>query len=167
MENRIVIYGQTAIGLIFIPEARLKAVLKDYEALEIAKTWGELREMVSPEMFAVFQKHAGYSDATLKDDLPLNPNEVFYYESPEALMHPEIEMSEWVPKEIQEKYGQLSRYYAMDGNVPKGQILNLDEDRMVEIVAALEEHGYVCRRDDDQVDAYFQPAFDPFEFPDP
>jgi len=167
MENKTVVYSQTAIGLIFILESRLQAVLKDYEALEIAKTWGELREMVSSEMFAVFQKHAGYSDATLKDEFPLNPNEVFYYESPEALMYPEIEMSEWVPKEIQEKYGQLSRYNAMDGNVPRGQILNLDEDRMVEIVAALEEHGYTCRRDDDQVDFYFQPAFDPNEFPDP
>jgi hypothetical protein len=40
-------------------------------------------------------------------------------ESPEFICNPEIEMTAWVPEEIQEKFGKHTRYYASDGNVPK------------------------------------------------
>ena len=64
------------------------------------------------------------------------------------IANPEIEMSSWVPKEIQGKYGSLSRYYSMDGNAPSGNILSFDEAKLKELVKDFEERGFVCRKDD-------------------
>ncbi len=54
-------------------------------------------------------------------ETPFTPNDVLTYE--ELPANPEIEMSEWMPEEIQEKFGRKMRYYAMDMNVPRGEIL--------------------------------------------
>jgi hypothetical protein len=74
-------------------------------------------------------------------------------------------MSEWMPAEIQEKYGTKMRYAAMDMNVPGGDILVLEEKQMDVIVAELEKLGFVCRRDDDLLMAGTTLDFDPDEYP--
>jgi len=79
--------------------------------------------------------------------------------------NPEIEMTEWMPMEIQEKFGQKMRYYAMDMNVPDAEILVLEEEQMDEIAAELEKHGYVCKRDDDLLMAGTTLDFDPDDYP--
>ncbi|MEN6580669.1 MAG: hypothetical protein ABFD05_08585, partial [Anaerolineaceae bacterium] len=78
---------------------------------------------------------------------------------------PEIEMSEWMPEEIQAKFGRKMSYSAMDINVPEGEILVLDEKQMDEIVAELEKLGYECRRDDDLLIAGTSLDFDPDDYP--
>jgi hypothetical protein len=70
-----------------------------------------------------------------------------------------------MPVEIQEKYVSKSRYYAMDMNVPSGEVLNLSEEHMDEIAAALEEAGYHTRRDDDLINAAITLDFDPDDYP--
>lgn len=74
-------------------------------------------------------------------------------------------MTEWMPKEIQEKFGRKMRYAAMDMNIPKGEILVLDVNQMDEIVAALEEFGYICKRDDDLLVVATTMDFDPDDYP--
>ncbi|MEI6291036.1 MAG: hypothetical protein WCP19_11445, partial [Chloroflexota bacterium] len=61
---------------------------------------------------------------------------------------PEIEMSSWVPQDIQDKYGKITHYYLCSGLAPKGDVLILDVNRMDEIVSAMQSYGYTCRRDD-------------------
>lgn len=77
-------------------------------------------------------------------------------------------MSEWMPEEIQAKFGRKMGYSAMDMNVPGGSILVLKEKQMDKIVAELEKLGYVCRRDDDLLMAGTTLDFDPddYAFPD-
>ena len=87
----------------------------------------------------------------------------FFYENPPG--HPEIEMSSWVPKEIQDKFGLLKQYYAMDGNVPGGNILILDESRMDEIVKEMESHGFHCIRNDSLIEEAYGTSFNPEDFP--
>jgi hypothetical protein len=63
------------------------------------------------------------------------------------------------------KYGRKLRYYAMDMNVPDGDILVLDESKINEIVAELEEVGYECIRDDDLLMTATTLDFDPDDYP--
>lgn len=73
-------------------------------------------------------------------------------------------MSEWIPEEIQEKFGKKMRYYAMDMNVPKSEILVLEEEQLDEIVAELEKLGCVCTRVDDLLMAATTLDFDPDDY---
>lgn len=75
-------------------------------------------------------------------------------------------MSEWMPEEIQAKFGRKIGYSTMDMNVPEGDIMVLEEKQMDEIVAALEKLRYECRRDDDLLMAGTTLDFDPDDYPE-
>ncbi len=51
------------------------------------------------------------------------------------------EMLEWMPKEIQQTFGKVE-FTALSGD-----LLELNPDRIDEIVAALTQHGYRCTED--------------------
>jgi hypothetical protein len=53
----------------------------------------------------------------------------------------------------------------MDMNVPRGEILVLEEKQMDEIAAELEKAGYFCKRDDDLLNAGITLDFDPDDYP--
>ena len=171
MNENNVIYGDTCIGLILVLEPRLQEVLTAFQALVTSNTWGDFRSSVSKEMYETYlvrsnHYHGPYGDRGedltphyFPDDTPFNPNDVFDVYNPESFYHPEIEMTSWVPEEIQEKYGRHTRYHAMDMNVPRGKVLEFDIERMDEIIAALEEQGYSCRSDEEQLAVSLGPAF--------
>jgi hypothetical protein len=175
MEEKNIVYGNSVLGLLFIPESRAKELVQVNQALLTAKTWGAFKQLVSEEFYNFFLVYSSFYQGprhpTAQEietyDLPpetlFTPNDVVMYDTFHA--HPEIEMSEWMPVEIQEKYGSKSRYYAMDMNVPSGEVLNLSEEHMDEIAAALEEAGYQTRRDDDLINAAITLAFDPDDYP--
>jgi hypothetical protein len=169
MENKNIVFGKTNLGLILILEPRLQEVLNSYQALETSKTWGEFRELVSARMYEAFVTRSGHYDekeGQPAENTPFTPNDVFDVNSPDFIFHPEIEMSTWVPADIQETFGKQTSYYAMDGNVPGGNILVLDEERMEDIIAALESQGYSCNRNDEQVSTVFGPDFNPDDYPE-
>lgn len=177
MEKKIV-YGMTNLGLLFIPETRANELADSNKALLTAKTWGEFKALVSQEMYEfylVYSYHyegprepedGDYTPFDIAPETPFTPNDVVMYDVLPA--HPEIEMSEWMPEEIQAKFGRKMGYSAMDMNVPGGSILVLKEKQMDKIVAELEKLGYVCRRDDDLLMAGTTLDFDPddYAFPD-
>lgn len=176
MIKKNIIYGITPLGLLFIPESRAKALAEGNQALLSAKTWGEFKKRVSADLYAYYLANSAYyqgpanpspqevEDYDLPGETPFTPNDVVMVD--ELLAHPEIEMSEWMPAEIQQKYGRRMPYYAMDMNVPGGDMLVLDEAKIDEIAAALENLGYICRRDDELLIAATTLDFNPEDYPD-
>ena len=175
MQEKTIIYGITNLGLLFVPESRAKELAESNKALLTAKTWGEFKSLVSQEMYEFYLVNSAfyggpdepedghYAPYDIPSETPFTPNDVVTYDALPA--YPEIEMSEWMPKEIQAKFGRKMSYSAMDINVPDGDILVLDEKQMDEIMAALEKLGYECMRDDDLLMAGTTLDFDPDEFP--
>ena len=175
MEEKKIVYGITNLGLLFVPESRAKKLAESNKALLSAKTWGEFKELVSQEMYEFYLVNSAYYEGPsepedgeyapydIAPETPFTPNDVVTYDALPA--YPEIEMSEWIPEEIQAKFGRKTRYSAMDVNVPEGDILVLDETQMDEIVAALEKLGYECRREEDMLMACTTLDFDPDDYP--
>ena len=175
MEEKTIIYGITGLGLLFVPESRAKELAEGNKALLTAKTWGEFKSLVSTELYVFYLTKSSYYEGPyepedgdyrpfdIAPETPFTPNDVLTYE--ELPANPEIEMTEWMPEEIQEEFGRKMRYYAMDMNVPRGEILVLEEKQMDEIAAELEKAGYVCKRDDDLLNAGITLDFDPDDYP--
>ena len=175
MVEKTIIYGITNLGLLFVPEIRAKELAESNKALLTAKTWGEFKSLVSTELYVFYLTKSSYYEGpyepedgdytpyNIPPETPFTPNDVLTYE--ELPANPEIEMTEWMPEEIQQKFGRKMRYYAMDMNVPRGEILVLEEKQMDEIVAELEKLGYICQRDDDLLMAGTTLDFDPDDYP--
>ena len=175
MEEKKIIYGITNLGLLFVPESRAKELAESNKALLTAKTWGEFKALVSKEMYEFYlvnssyykgpnePEDSDYSPYDIAPETPFTPNDVLTYE--ELPANPEIEMTEWMPEEIQEKFGRKMRYAAMDMNIPSGEMLALKGTQMDEIAAELEKRGYVCKRDDDLLMAGTTLDFDPDNYP--
>jgi hypothetical protein len=179
MVEKTIIYGKTNLGLLFVPESRAKELAESNKALLTAKTWGEFKALVSLEMYVFYACNSDhyegpfdpifdpededYNFYDIPQETPFTPNDVVTYDVLPA--YPEIEMSEWMPEEIQVKYGRKTRYSAMDMNVPDGDILVLKEKQTDEIVTELEILGYECHRDDDLLMAGTALDFDPDDYP--
>lgn len=175
MQDKSIIYGITGFGLLFVPESRAHELADGNRALLAAKTWGEFKALVSKELYEFYLPKSSYYEGPyepedgdyrpfdIAPETPFTPNDVLTYE--ELPANPEIEMTEWMPEEIQEKFGRKMRYYAMDMNVPRGEILVLEEKQMDKIAAELEKAGYVCKRDDDLLTAGITFDFDPDDYP--
>ena len=175
MEEKTIIYGITVFGLLFVPESRANELAEGNKALLTAKTWGEFKSLVSTELYVFYLTKSSYYEGPyepedgdyrpfdIAPETPFTPNDVLTYE--ELPANPEIEMTEWMPEEIQQKFGRKMRYYAMDMNVLRGEILVLEEKQMDEIVAELEKHGFVCKRNDDLLMAGTTLDFDPDDYP--
>ena len=167
MSEKELVYGSGAAGLTFMPLRAAQENVAVLRTLANAKTWGEVRLGMPTK--AYYERYLANSmhykgpsrpadgqDLTpfyIADETPFTPNDVFWYDDWTCFpSHAEIDMSVWMPKEIQEKYGKTRKYYSCGGNpVPPGNILDLDDDRVDEIVADLEVAGFVCREDDDLI----------------
>ena len=176
MNERNIVYGFSPLGLIFMTESRALELSDFYKALVTAKNWGEFRRIVSREIYEFYlpesMHYQGPSDGSFEDlepfyipdEIPFTPNDIFAFDHLPG--DPKIEMAQWMPIAIQEAFGRRFTYVAMDMNVPAGEALELDEGKVSEIVEALEERGFVCRRDDELILAATTSDFDPDEFED-
>lgn len=176
MEENSIIYGISNLGLLFIPIGRAKEFADSNRALLIAKTWGEFKTLVSKELYQFYLVNlasfedprepgeANYDAYDIPAETAFTPNDVVCEDL--RPFYPEIEMSAWIPNYIQKKFGKTLCYAAMDMNVPKGDILVLDEKQMAEIVSELEKVGYKCLRDDDLLMAATTLDFDPDDYPE-
>ena len=161
MRQETIIYGESPIGLLFIPEKIAHEMANYYRALVTAKTWGEFREMITEDIYEKYLPHSIHYKGPsrpksidlqpfyIPDETPFTPNDVFSIDNPPG--HPEIEMTLWIPKEIQEKNARRFRYNAMDMNVPSGEALELDKSKLGEILKIMKNEGYDCQRDDELI----------------
>lgn len=74
-------------------------------------------------------------------DAPFEASDIRGYDDGDWPAWPEQEMLEWVPNDIQARYGREVE------SVINGPYLELLSARTAEIVAAFEAHGYQCRED--------------------
>ena len=177
MNERNIVYGFSPLGLIFMTESRALELSDFYKALVTAKNWGEFRKIVSREIYEFYlpesMHYQGPSDGSFEDlepfyipdEIPFTPNDIFTFDHLPG--DPKIEMAQWMPIAIQEEFGRRLHYTAMDMNVPIGEVLELDETKVDEIVQALEERGFMCRQDDELILAATTSDYDPDEFDDP
>ncbi len=177
MEDKDLVYGLLVGALTFMAESRAKYCAAIFTALMSAKTWGEFKNMVPREVYDKYTSLSFYYKGPkgeqpediekyyFPDDRRFNPNDVYTYDYIEAQpAFPAIEMSEWVPQDIQDKYGKLSHYYMCNGNFPDGDELKLDVNHMDEIVSAMQAHGYNCRRDDNLIESVIGMTFNPDDY---
>jgi len=179
MDKTEVVYGTTDTGLILIPEKRAKELASVIDALTTAEIWGEFKSKLPSISYyqrylQLSQYYQGPKNISgeelqpyyLSDETPFTLNDVLNPENEESHPgSPDMEMSSWIPQEIQTKFGRRSCYYAMDGNVPGGEVLELDNKRTEEIIHAMEEMGYHCRMDDALIENAYGSSFNPDEYP--
>jgi len=146
--DRDLVYGEHAGGLVFIPEPRARQLAAVVDAWWNSSTRGEFRTRIesyglADEMLAYF----GYLDDYPSDDEPLTDEQKnSYTQDGDWPPWAAAEMLDWVPKEI-----------ALLGesgiSMTSGPALFFELDQIAELVAAFEEHGFACRRDDVLVQA--------------
>jgi hypothetical protein len=130
--------------LVFIPEAEAKELAQLWEALRSATTWGEFN-LSAP------YKRLQEALELFGEGKPPGDDDAF---DGEALVDsiswdwppwPAQRMLEWVPADIQERFGDVGT------SMVSGDALYIDEAAETGIVAALEQAGYRCMHDDELV----------------
>jgi hypothetical protein len=144
------VYGNVWINLVFIPKQRAIDLDALHEALLSATTWGEFQAKVSAEVYEeVLKRIAQWHEDVEGTHVPqstdaFDPDYIPGYADSDWPAFPPAEMLEWIPKEIQEKYGLVN-----PGSDPLSRpTLDLPIGSAEEIVAAFERSGYLCISDE-------------------
>ena len=142
-DSRALVYGEVQGGLVFIGEQKAREQAEIYGALESATTWGELRRRLPAGARAhltdLLEEEDEHPDAE-----PFDAGEWDPYVDGDWPPWPAQQMLDWVPERIQ-------TLGSSEGSAISGDSLSLDPGREREVVAALEEEGFTCRRDDELV----------------
>lgn len=143
------VYGRIAAGeLVFVPRAKALQLVGVRLALVSARTWRELRTCLMEDLYLSLVQKMRYDNADLPDtgmpeaDLAFHPEQLPGYEEmqwPDWLGQQAID---WLPTEIQERYGKIIE------SMHDGDYVELNPGFEVEIVRDLEALGYRCTRDD-------------------
>jgi hypothetical protein len=143
-KNMEIVYGNRSGELIFIPKDLAEDLVKVHIASETSKTWGEFKANAPDRIYE--EAIALLSDEEDPEVLP-QPEDIFDsasipgYADGDWPLWPRQYMLEWVPKDIQVRFGRI-----MD-TVLNGEYLQFDPEDTQEIVELLEKHGYSCSED--------------------
>jgi hypothetical protein len=140
-----IVYGEYEDELVFIPAARARHLALTWKAMLRARTWGELRKFAPPRAY----------DEILKFNEPRSIRAWHSFDYVEMTPAPDgdypgfprQEVMQWMPARVWQTLARMVDT-AVNGEYPSFD--PLDE---LEIVAALEECGYHCRRNQRLVDA--------------
>jgi hypothetical protein len=143
--DKQLVYGDMGLTLIFMPRKAAEDQIQLWRALENADTWGEFLAQIP----ANWRQYMNDVVVDLQDDWenddpedqPFDPSDIPGYEDGDWLSPPTQVALDWMPAEIQERLGKVGT--SMTG----GDHLELDPEREVEIISALESHGYICTKD--------------------
>lgn len=147
------VYGDGGEGLVFLERGYARDIAAFREALYRASTWGELQERAPRERYdeAVERWTESKQDDEEREvsppalENPFDGDEIPGYADgdwPEFAPHM---MEDWVSREIINDHGGYV-YPTLNAEYPV-----IDFGSEEEVVAILEEEGYVCTRDDDLV----------------
>lgn len=138
-----IIYGSSPGGLVFLPEDTAAG----YVALKRSRTWGEFKK-AAPAFYeevveAIDDDEVVWSRKPIVlDDIPgLCDGD---------LIVPERDMLDFLPEDIQARYGQVG------DTAFNGEGLWLDEAHEDAIVAALEDAGFECIKDQEAIDTIYE-----------
>jgi hypothetical protein len=130
--------------------AEAEAIARKWQAVNTAKTWGELRAL-SPEAcselleFLPRDDEAGDRGHAPTDETAFDVSRIEAVQEDHWPEWPEQDMLHWVPAEIQEAYGQQG------DTLWNGSFLTFDPADEDAIVERLEELGYRCVADSELV----------------
>ncbi len=142
--NMELVYGNRHGELIFIPKDLAEDLATLHFALETSKTWGEFKANVPDRMYE--EVIALVRDDENPELLP-QPEETFDsdsipgYADGDWPLWPRQYMLEWVPKDIQEHFGNIVF------SIFNGPYLQFYSENTQEIVEVLEKHGFSCSED--------------------
>jgi hypothetical protein len=143
-----VVYGEWSESLVFIPERRAEDLAEVVDAWRSSSTWGEFRHRVEARGIAEeFLYPFEYPEGFPGDNEPLSDDQKDEYTADgDWPAWPAAEMLDWVPQDIA---GMGESGVSM----VSGAALSFDPEQERALVAAFEQHGFRCRRDDDLVAA--------------
>lgn len=152
LKSKEIIYGERADQLIFIPKERALELARIHEGLNTSKTWGEFKSRVPAhiyeEVLEMMQDEFDEDEENAAPELdsPFDPEDVPGYSDGDFPAWAAQEMLEWMPKDIQQKFGKI------EASVFNDDFLGISPANEREIVAALKERGYRCVKDDDLIE---------------
>ncbi len=140
MREHLVYGSPGGASLLFIPRDDALEGARLQWALHRARTWRGFKQMAGEARFEEAMERA---ECDVPDMCaPFYPDAIKGYEDGGWPNWYAQEMLYWMPESVQEQFGQ------MDEARFDGYFLSLRLDSEAEIVAALEQHGYRCTRDD-------------------
>ncbi len=145
-----IIYGRVPSSnegedvLIFLPKSRTLAFSKAYAACEIAKTWGEFRQLCPASELEFIQDviDEDVRDNTSDDD-PFDPLTIPVYGDGTSPGWAKEEALETLPTNIIDRFGLIASTTLSN---PQVEFRLEDEDAIVQDLA---KSGYSCERDDE------------------
>jgi hypothetical protein len=138
------VYGEvTDYQLVFIPKSQAQDLAAVQGALAASETWEEFEWNLPYRYWLQVVEN-------LEEPLPagkdrFNRNDVPGVEDGYWPEWPAHEMLNWMPRDIQDRFGEVGRSMVND------DCLLIDPKSEREVVAAVEDAGYVCVRDDELV----------------
>jgi hypothetical protein len=139
-----VVYGEMTDGsLVFIPEARARVLAEVCDAWWHSDTWGELRERLEGQGLASeFLAWFDYPDNYPPDDEELTDDQKHQsIGDGDWPAWPGAEQLQWMPQDVIDM-GDTGM------SMVSGPALWFEPEQADEVVAALNRHGFTCRRDD-------------------
>lgn len=148
------VYGECGEGLVFLERGYAEDIAAFREALYRASTWGELRqraprhryeEAVEQWMEGREEEDEGGEASPPAPEDPFDGDEIPGHADGDWPEFAPREMENWVSRLIINKYGGYV-YPTLNAEYP---VIYFGSEE--EVVAILEEEGYVCTREDDLV----------------
>jgi hypothetical protein len=143
--ERRLLYGRLDdFQLVFIPEDRAHDLVKVRDAIENARTWGEFRLLLPERRWReIADDYAPVEEEPPPaDDEPFAADAVPGYIDGDWPEWPAQQMLDWMPQDIQDRFGDVG------SSMVSGDSLYIDPASERDVVAALQNAGYVCSRDD-------------------
>ncbi len=143
-KEKELVYGDLGYELVFIPRSLALELANTYTSLGTSQTWGEFKANVPAHVYEEVIERTSNSREAGKMPLPedvFNSDDIFGYRDGDWPVWHRQEMLHWMPENIQEQYGTTQP------SVLNGDYLELDPEKVHEIVKALEDQGYVCIED--------------------
>ena len=133
--------------VVFVPEALAHDLAAVHEAMAESRTWGEFRARLTEERREQVQElFENYVEETPPaDDEPFDVNGIPGFGEGSFPEWPLRHQEAWMPQDVLDRFGRRERM-TLDHDY-----IGLPAEHVDDIVAALEAHGYRCRRDDDLV----------------
>jgi len=149
-ENAVLVYGERAGQLIFVPTPLAQRLTTLRQAIQSASTWGELKELLPQdnyqeiasmltewcELEETFQPEGGE---------PFEGSKIPGYDDGDWPEWPAQEMLSWMPQELQQSYGTVK------DSIFNGEFLEIEAEQKQALVADLEALGYKCVEDDQAI----------------
>jgi len=166
-KERDIVCGTVAENFVLIPRSEALRLVSIHKAINHSKTWGDFKRQLRPEdwqeVLKGFPTLADYRDEEsfasdeealesyhslrFGERMPIDsdkfkPDWVPGFSDGDWPQWPAQQALNWVPAKIQRQFGKTN------SSALNGSFLKLDPQRAAEIIAAMEEIGYVCERND-------------------